>query len=108
MRKNYQITGTSTYAASKQELKTERDTLNKAAGVDITKVPAAAWPHKITKGPEHPHITPFFREVRLGAKFRYDGFLHKKVSDIQSRIIEDGVLSTVAKTFNLNAQVSLA
>lgn len=57
MKKVYQITGTDISGATKQELKAQRNELNtKALGRPHHEVEANQWPHRITKGPQHPHL----------------------------------------------------
>lgn len=57
MKKVYQITGTEIFGTTKQELKPKRNELNdKALGRSHADTVANQWPHRITKGPDHPHL----------------------------------------------------
>lgn len=105
MRKFWQIKGTDTFSEVKSELKQERNKLNIAAGINLKTEPASQWPYKITKGPDHPHVSPYFREVRIGDYFSHKGFNFKKTAHNQAHQLEDGVLSVLPKTFHSDWQV---
>lgn len=61
MKKFWNITGTNIYGATKVELKAQRDKLNHhAIGLkpdqSVKDIPSNQWPHRISKGPEHPGL----------------------------------------------------
>lgn len=62
------------FSENKEALKETRTQLNHDAGVVEKEVDQKSWPHHITKGPDHPHLSPFFREVRIGQEFHRPGF----------------------------------
>jgi hypothetical protein len=65
--RNWNITGTSIYGATKEELKPQRTKLNADNGVyekdgkredqEVQATPSNKWPFRITKGPDHPHVS---------------------------------------------------
>lgn len=85
------------FAADKQSLKPIRTQLNKDAGVIEKDVASKDWPFRITKGPDHPHVSPFFREVRIGQKFKQPPFdvLLVKINSTQVQNLESGVVGIV-------------
>lgn len=105
MRKFWVIKGTDHHGVNKEELKKIRTTLNKEAKVDEKTAPASTWPYKISKGPDHPHNKPFFREFPLNSFFEVNGFIYKKVSEHEGKLFEDGVLGTTSRKFPAEQQV---
>jgi hypothetical protein len=61
MKKFWQITGTDVFGETKEALKPKRNELNRTAlnlknDQKLEEVPSNTWPHRITKGPEHPSL----------------------------------------------------
>lgn len=57
------------FAERKEDLKPRRQELNRRAGVDEKIVKSNEWPFQIIKGPDHPSIKPYFREIPVNAVF---------------------------------------
>lgn len=67
----YEIKGTGIYGETKEQLKGVRTNLNEGAGIfeketkkgeeTIAATSSNAWPFRITKGPDHPHLNNTFR-----------------------------------------------
>lgn len=72
-KKLYRITNTAICGINRESLKQERKAKNLEAGVDEEKVNHSEWPHKITKGPHHPHKQKFFSEIAIGQHFALAG-----------------------------------
>jgi len=118
MKKLYTITGTTNSATSRSALKDERAALNKAAGTPeveyknengqiIAAVPADKWAHHVTKGEDHPHVKPFFREVRLGQDFVFHHNRFRKIDKNNAKLVRDGILDLSPRMFDSEMQVHL-
>ena len=106
--KFYQISGTDTFAENKTSLKARRTELNKEAGCVEATTDSNIWPYKITKGPDHPSIRPYFREIGLNMKFYVGRQEYKKVNSFEAVLIDvDGVVGLVPKRFETEAQYHL-
>lgn len=68
-RKFWTINGTNEFSQVKASLKPIRKELNRKTGINETEKPSNEWPHHIEKGPEHPSLKPFFREITLNSLF---------------------------------------
>jgi len=79
-RKFWAISNTAIVAGVKTELKIQRKGLNSAAGVDETKTSPDQWPYRVIKGPDHPSIKPFFREIVIHSLFRVGKKVFKKLN----------------------------
>lgn len=119
-RKVWNISGTQFFAEDKVSLKPIRTQLNTAHGTPeaetkkgeevIAATPAGQWAHHITKGPDHPHVRPFFREVRLGQHFtkaNSDIDLQKISEDTAAVYDEDGIKQLIPALINPEIQVTL-
>lgn len=96
----YAIRGTDITGATKEELKAKRAELNLAAGFPevetkkdkevIPAAPANTWPHRITKGPDHPHVKPLFNEVKIGTVVSLAGNHFRKLNQHEALRLADG------------------
>ena len=106
-KKFWNIRSTEHYSEVKEELKTIRTALNLANNIVEKNVPASQWPFRITKGPDHPKLSPYFREVPIGAEFKTaTGVHYRKIdAEISKNISEDGMLGAGTHKFHQNTQV---
>lgn len=96
MKKFWQIAGTNEFSDDKLALKKTRTALNAAAGIieslkvgDEKYISPAKWPFRITKGPEHPKVLPYFKEVRIGTLFVIGGNKLCKTSPTEVGVLGD-------------------